>query len=138
MNDQLFQLDEVQLWRAGAVTLPTAANRFTYASGQVHRSAAYEDAVFSGLGGELATLKAAWTGLRNELQDNVLNATYNNLVKAGEALIGVAEMAAETDGGNAAKLNEAKELLENDEVSGNRPPAPFDPPPSSDDPAPPA
>lgn len=103
----VIKVDDVEeLWRAGAVHLPTVAVQYAGAAQAIHSSAVSEDAAFSRSEGGMGPLHPVFKRLRDAFQDRVLVQTHANLIAAGTALTKIADGFATTDHLNATQLQE--------------------------------
>lgn len=137
MPDEVNVDDLTDLWRAGAVLLPTVAIQYSTVASALHRTSLSEGPAFSRTGGGMGPLHSAWTGLRDTMQDRVAVKTYDNLVRAGDALKQIAESYATTDYLNRDQLAEFHHEIENaDDDPVFEPPAYVPDAPSTADPHP--
>lgn len=137
MADELNVDDLEDLWRAGAVLLPTAAGQFAAMASKLHQTSLNDSGAFSRTDGGLGPLHSVWTGLRDTMQDSVAVKTHDNLVAGGDALRQIAESYATTDYISAEDLADFNETIENSGNSVLFEPPPYVPEaPSTDDPHP--
>lgn len=125
-----------KLWKAGAYTLPNAAAQYGRAGGSVNKTGGSDESAFARtqvdgnfmepMGPDMALentnlgkLQPQWTRLRDTLQNRIIHQTRENLVKAGEALVQVANDYAERD-------DEARDALdkETQKLRGHEPVVP--------------
>ncbi|HEY8471531.1 MAG TPA: hypothetical protein VIL37_02720 [Natronosporangium sp.] len=137
MSHDLHVDDLTDLWRLGAVLLPTVAIQYATMASELHKTALNEGPAFERSKSGPTKLLTAWTELRDTMQDQIAVKTHQRLLTAGEALKQIAEGYATTDYLSAediARFNEEIENANNDPV--------FEPPPyvpdapSTDDPHP--
>lgn len=137
MGDEVHVDDLIDLWRAGAVLLPTAAIQFAEMASKLHQTSLNDNGAFNRTDGGLGPLHPVWTGLRDTMQDDVAVKTHTNLVAGGDALRQIAESYATTDHISAEDLAEFNDALENVDDSVLYEPPPYVPDaPSTDDPHP--
>jgi hypothetical protein len=105
--------DLTDLWRMGAVLLPTVAIQYSTMATELHKTATNEGPAFSRSGGGMGPLHEAWTGLRDTMQDRIAVKTHSNLTTAGEALKKIAEGYATTDYLSADQLDEFNSEIAN-------------------------
>lgn len=113
MSHELHVDDLTDLWRVGAVLLPTVAIQYSTMASELHKTEMNEEPGFSRTGGGMGSLHAAWSDLRNTMQDQVAVKTRDNLVRAGEALKQIAESYATTEHLSADQLAEFNSEIEN-------------------------
>lgn len=130
--------DITALYKAGAVTIPHAANYFGKAAQNVHKTALSDEALFQpvGDGSGTSSLSQKWSELRNTMQDQVLVKTQNNLIAAGEALVEVAESYVDQDGVNGDALEESFQDIDDRDNPADAPPPYVTPAPGTGDPHP--
>jgi hypothetical protein len=113
LSHELHVDDLTALWRAGAVLLPTVAIQYATLARELHKTALNEGPGFSRTEGGMGPLHAVWTGLRDTMQDRVAVKSYDNLVRAGNALKAIAESYATTDHLSADQLAQFNTEIEN-------------------------
>ncbi|CAM3135569.1 hypothetical protein [Stackebrandtia soli] len=104
--------DLSQMWRVGAVDLPTAANQFAAAATAIHATAGSADGAFTGPASGTSPMAGPWATLRNTLQDRIFVKTNENLNKAGDVLAAMAIAFSEQDASNKTGLETAIEGIE--------------------------
>lgn len=138
--------DLKELWHCGAVKLPQIAAQYSEMAGGLHdtglsESSAFGRPAYSPTGGTytgMGRLGAAWSRLRNLVQDDIAVRSQQNLMKAGEALTRIADSYATADYLNADQIGQYQNYIKSIENSADtyrRPPSVPDAP-SSDDPHP--
>jgi hypothetical protein len=137
LADELSVDNLEDLWRAGAVLLPTAAVQFAEMASKLHQTSLNDGGAFSRTEGGLGPLHPVWTGLRDTMQDSVAVKTHDNLVAGGDALRQIAESYATAEYLSTEDLNEFNNKIENSENDRLFEPPPYVPDaPSTDDPHP--
>lgn len=118
-----------KLWRAGAYTLPEAAAQYGDAGRKADWTTGFDESGFlrTHVDGEvtqpmgvdqpieitgLGKLQPQWTRLRDTLQNRIIHKTRENLVKAGEALIQIANDYADRDTAARTALDKEQRELE--------------------------
>ncbi len=112
--------DLEELWKAGAVNMQYVAGQFSQGAINLHKAGVSEDSVFDGADPELT---AAWSRLRNMLQDKVLVKSYSNCSKSGNALANIAISISKQDTDNRDELQKIIKQTENSDVEDDRPPS---------------
>ncbi|MGH8793429.1 MAG: hypothetical protein ACRDXX_12395 [Stackebrandtia sp.] len=125
-----------QLWKAGRVSLRTAAADYARASGSADNTSLNETEAFKRTpatwgtdpNGELGPAFPAWKEARDRFQ-TILAETSVNLRDTGDALCSLAEAYAATDADAASKLAESqRELLDDSDPNARKPPEEIPPP----------
>lgn len=131
--------DLLDLWEAGAVKLPQVAAQYAELAQRLHQTGLSEGAAFSRSTGGLGRLHAAWTSLRDTIQDDIVVRSYGNLLAAGRVLTQIAEAYATADYLNADEVGQYRQAITGIQNSPNpdgRPPSYVPDAPTSDDPHP--
>ncbi|HEY8471737.1 MAG TPA: hypothetical protein VIL37_03770 [Natronosporangium sp.] len=139
--------DLTELWQAGAVKLPQVAAQYAEMARELHATALSESHAFgqrtipgapsyATWGGPLLSV---WSNLRDMVQDDIAVRSYDNLIRAGQVLVDIANGYATTEYLNTSELSQYHEAIEDYEHHPNpdrRPPAYIPEAPSTTDPHP--
>ncbi|ADD45630.1 hypothetical protein [Stackebrandtia nassauensis] len=118
-----------KLWKAGAYTLPEAAAQYGDAGQKSGWTTGFDESGFlrTSVSGrvtapmgvdqplehtDLGKLQPQWTRLRDTLQNRIIHKTRANLVKAGEALMQIADDYADRDGRARDAIDREREQLD--------------------------
>jgi hypothetical protein len=98
--------DLSELKIVGSVDLPTIGYTYATMNQAINGTAAYDRAAFETPGGGIASTRAAWSALRDDLQ-TVLGRTANNMQQAAAVMMNAVEAYAEHDRAAGQSLREA-------------------------------
>lgn len=134
--DEVSIADVNELWRIGAVDLPTVAAQYSEAASQIHRTALNDSAMFTTSDG-LSALHDPFTQVRDLLQDQVFVKSSQRCGTAGKAVTQIADSFATADYLNSRDLQRYEDYKEDRETGSPEDQPPYvPPPPKSTDPHP--